>query len=176
MQSAVPVFTEGEFKGKPVHGLGTMAFATWFLAERDTNSGNIGLIPDDDGGVRVFKIDHGMSLWFESDPSTTTTEKGHTTVAAKDFLTPENLAKRLEDVGGKYPENSRPFKEFVAEAKRFSAMSEPELNAHIDRILGVYPKQHGADGNILATDLKARILERHQFIKEAVRHYHDAKK
>lgn len=159
----------GANAGKEVLDLGKFAAATWFLAERDTGSGNFGVVPTEDGeATRIVKLDHGFALWFEPDPGTTTRAWETLVTSPADLLTPRTLEKRLEDVGGSFPETSRPFAEYAQTIRQIAGISDAQLSEHIDAIVGTYSAQHEADGHRLESDLRARLGERVAFAREAV--------
>ena len=163
---------EFDYSGKEVVGLGKFAAATWFLAARDTNSGNFGVVPTGQPNtVRLVKIDHGSSLSFEKTPGSMTRSWEKLNIAPEQMLTPENLKKRLEDVGGDFPATSKPFKEFVDTVKQIASMSDADLTKCIDDIVGVYPAEQQKDEGILVTDMRARLQERLDFARLAVSAY-----
>jgi len=162
----------GENAGKEVIDLGKFAAATWFLAERDSGSRNFGAVPTDNGdATRIMKLDHGFAAWFEQDPGTVTRDWETEVTPAADLLTTQTLKKKLQDVGGDFPQASRPFSEYVEAVRRIASISNTQLTEHIDAIVGTYPAAHEADGNRLETDLRARLQERFSFAREAVAAY-----
>ncbi|MDY7573035.1 hypothetical protein [Actimicrobium sp. CCI2.3] len=163
---------EFDYSNMEVVDLGKLAAATWFLAERDTNSGNFGVVATDNRNtVRIVKIDHGSSLSFESTPGSITRNNEKLDVPPEKMLTPENLKVRLEDVGGDFSVESKPFKEFVATVRKIADMTDDHLTAHIDDIVGVYKPIHEQDENILESDLRARLQERLDFARQAINKY-----